>query len=341
MANEIYYIGANDEHGINPPTAGKRTPTMPNLDRSIYENEFNRAAKIYFIEALFRNGFSVYDVKPELRDISINERVRRVNRQNLTALVTFAYNAYGEVFNSASGVGTYYSPLNPQSTQSRQLAENIYGELVQGTPQRPRGVNQLDIGILSSVNCPSALVEAGFMTNLQEARRMINPLFQIEVGEESCQGVCQYLGVDFIPRDIRYPVLRNGSRSNYVFLLQFILNQNGANLTVDGVFGNRTAEAVRNFQENNSLAVDGIVGTNTWRTLLTMAPYPILRNGSRGVYVTFLQQLLESNLIPVGNIDGIFGNQTETAVRQFQENNNLSVDGIVGPITWRSLAQID
>ena len=94
MANEIYYIGANDEHGVNPPTPGKRTPIMPGLNRSIYENEFNRAAKNAFIEALFRNGFSVYDVKPELYDVSINERVRRINRQNLTLVVTFAYNAY-------------------------------------------------------------------------------------------------------------------------------------------------------------------------------------------------------------------------------------------------------
>lgn len=30
MANASdYYIGANDEHGLNPPTAGKRTPVMP------------------------------------------------------------------------------------------------------------------------------------------------------------------------------------------------------------------------------------------------------------------------------------------------------------------------
>ena len=29
MANEDFLIGANDEHGVNPPTAGKRTPEMP------------------------------------------------------------------------------------------------------------------------------------------------------------------------------------------------------------------------------------------------------------------------------------------------------------------------
>ena len=343
MANEDFLIGANDEHGVNPPTAGKRTPEMPSLNRQIYENEFNRAAKNKFIEACMRQDFSVYDVKPEQQDISISQRINRINAQNLTLLVTFAYNAYGETFNNASGVETFYSPLNPKATQSRNLAENLYAELIQGTTQNGRGVKTLDVGVLSNVNCTSSLIEAGFMTNLREARLMINPLFQTEVGEEACHGVCNFLGVNYIPRNNlnNYPFLRSGDRGNFVYLLQFILNQYGYNLSVDGIFGSRTLNAVRDFQQNNSLNVDGLVGTNTWRTLLTLPPYPLLREGSRGAYVKFLQQLLESNLYPVGNIDGIFGSRTLNAVRSFQEANNLTVDGLVGNNTWAALTTLD
>lgn len=339
MANDMYYIGANDEHGIQPPTPGKRTPVVPGLDRQIYENEFNRAAKNKFIEACLRQGFSVYDVKPELYDVSIDERVRRINRQNLTALVTFAYNAYGDSFNSASGLEVFYSPSNPQASESRRLAEDMYEELIQGTSQNGRGVKTLDVGVLSNVNCISSLIEAGFMTNLREAQLMINPLFQTEVGEEACHGVCNFLGVSYLPRNnlSNYPLLRRGSDNNFVFLLQFILNQYGNNLTVDGIFGSNTERAVRTFQQNNGLSVDGIVGQNTWRTLLNLPPYPLLRRGNSGAYVTFLQQLLESYLIPVGTIDGIFGSRTENAVRQFQQDNNLSVDGVVGNNTWNAL----
>ncbi len=339
MANDNFYIGANDEHGVNPPTPGKRTPVLPGLNRQIYENEFNRSAKNYFIEACLRNGFSVYDVKPELYDVSISERIRRINRQNLTLLVTFAYNAFGEDFNSASGLEVYYSPLNRRATQSQNLAQNLYDSLIRGTQQNGRGVKTLDVGVLSNVNCTSALIEAGFMTNLREARLMINPLFQIEVGEEACEGVCNFLNVDFVPRNnlSNYPLIRNGSRNNFVFLLQFILNQNGYNVSVDGIFGSRTQNAVRNFQQRNGLSVDGIVGQNTWRTLLFLPPYPLLRQGSTGTYVTFLQRLLESNLAPVGTIDGIFGAQTRSAVTTFQQNNSLSADGIVGQNTWNAL----
>lgn len=340
MANEDFYIGANDEHGVNPPTVGKRTPVMPGLNRQIYENEFNRAAKNKFIEACMRQDFSVYDVKPEFQDVSISERVRRINSQNLTLLVTFAYNAYLEEFNSASGLEVFYSPLNARANESRTLAQNLYNQLRLGTEQNLRGVKTLDVGVLSSVNCPSSLIEAGFMTNLREAKLMINPLFQTEVGEEACHGVCDYLGVSYLPRDNinNYPLIKSGSRGNFVFLLQFILNnQYGANLSVDGIFGNNTRNAVLKFQQENSLSADGIVGPNTWKTLLTLPAYPLLREGSRGAYVTLLQQLLESNLYPVGNIDGIFGSRTLSAVRAFQRDNSLTVDGLVGPNTWSAL----
>lgn len=341
MANEDFYIGANDEHGVNPPTPGKRTPFITELGRQIYENEFNRSAKNKFIEACMRQDFSVFDVKSELQDISISERVRRINSQNLTLLVTFAYNAFGDDFNSASGLEVYYSLLNPQVNASRTLSEDIYNRLVQGTYQVGRGVKTIDVGVLSSVNCPSTLIEAGFMTNLREAGLMLNPLFVTEVGEEACQGVCDFLGVSYLPRDnlSLYPLLRTGSSNNFVYLLQFILaNQYGYSLAVDGIFGSRTASAVRDFQANNSLSVDGLVGNNTWKTLLTLPQYPLLREGNRGAYVRFLQQLLESNLYPLGNIDGIFGSQTLNAVRSFQSANNLAVDGIVGPNTWAVLA---
>lgn len=342
MANEDFYIGANDEHGVNPPTPGKRTPYIAELGRQIYENEFNRAAKNAFIEGCMRQDFSVYDVKPEQQDISISQRVQRINSQNLTLLVTFAYNAFGEEFNDASGLEVFYSPLNRRSSESRRLAQNLYDELIKGTSQQGRGVKTLDIGVMSSVNCPSSLIEAGFMTNLKEAMLMINPLFQTEVGEEACHGVCDYLGVNYLPRNnlSNYPLLKIGSRGNFVYLLQFILKENYSyNLSVDGIFGNATLSAVRDFQNSNSLTVDGLVGNNTWKTLLSLPPYPLLRQGDSGAYVKLLQQLLESKLIAVNGIDGIFGSKTLAAVRLFQQEKGLDVDGLVGNNTWSALVE--
>ena len=340
-----YYIGANDEHGQNPFTAGKRTPVMPYLNVPFYENQFNRPTKIKFLEACLRNGFAVYDVKPELTDTAVSTRVARINRQNLTLLVTYGYNAFGSgtTFNSAQGISTFYSTRNVRRTQSRALAEDVYEQLLQGTGQQGRGVSTLtDVGVLESVNCTSILVEPGFMTNFNEAKLMRDPDYQTEVAEETCKGVCLFLGQTYLPRDnvANYPTLRSGSQSNFVYLLQYMLTQNGYNISVDGSFGPNTLNAVTAFQTANGLTADGIVGANTWRTLLVLPPQPTIRQGSRGTYVRYLQEKLTSKLYPLGNVDGVFGNATRTAVIEFQNENGLTADGIVGPITWQAVTQI-
>ena len=67
--------------------------------------------------------------------------------------------------------------------------------------------------------------------------------------------------------NIAYPVLRKGSKGVYVEVLQKKLNDAGYNLAVDGDFGNKTLEAVKDYQKVNGLVVDGIVGAKTWEKL--------------------------------------------------------------------------
>ena len=65
--------------------------------------------------------------------------------------------------------------------------------------------------------------------------------------------------------------------------------------------------------------------------------YPLIRQGSRGVYVMVLQDALNYLGYNTGNIDGIFGSKTRNTVIRFQRANGLSQDGIVGCKTWRSI----
>jgi peptidoglycan hydrolase-like protein with peptidoglycan-binding domain len=66
----------------------------------------------------------------------------------------------------------------------------------------------------------------------------------------------------------------------------------------------------------------------------------ILRRGMRGKDVEELQNKLASLGYNVGPIDGIFGRLTEQAVIQFQKDNGLKVDGIVGPQTFDMLERL-
>lgn len=342
MANASnFLIGANDEHGLNPPTLGKRTPTMPYIGRSFYENEFNRQAKYAFILACLRCGFRVYDVHPEVQDISVSTRVVRTNRAGVSLVVTFAYNASGDgaQFDNAQGIEVYYSPYNSYSNQSRVLSQDVYNKVVEFTGRPGRKVGTLSVGMLSNVRCPATLIEAGFMTNFNEAKLMLNPTFVLNVGEGACAGVCEYLGVTYVERSIaNYPVIRQGSRGNFVSILQYLLNMYGFNLTIDGIFGAGTARAVQQFQTNNNLTTDGIVGRQTWQALLNLNPSSVvLRRGSRASAVMYLQRLLLSYLYPITSLDGVFGAETERAVKAFQTENGLTADGIVGGATWRAL----
>ena len=63
-------------------------------------------------------------------------------------------------------------------------------------------------------------------------------------------------------------LIKRGSISTYVLIAQDDLNTLGYRTGgLDGIFGSQTEQAVRNYQRARGLAVDGIVGCNTWRSL--------------------------------------------------------------------------
>lgn len=71
----------------------------------------------------------------------------------------------------------------------------------------------------------------------------------------------------------------------------------------------------------------------------TSGGYPTLKQGSLSVYVLIAQDDLNTLGYTTGGLDGIFGNQTRIAVRNYQLSRGLSVDGIIGCNTWRSLQE--
>lgn len=272
MKNSDYLIAGNDEHGLAPlATPGKRTPYIENIGRSFYENEFNKEAKRYFLEACKRQGFNILDVKPSNYDVNLSTRAQIVNNKRPNLIVTFAYNGYGDgtKFNSVNGFEIIYSTLSKERDKSKALANNILSYMKEGTNQRNRGIITGNYYMLYAVSCPSVIVESGFMTNLIEAKRMMDPDYQKEVGEECCKGVCKYLGVTYKKGANRtYPTIKKGSKGDIVNYLQYKLFSRLYNPgTIDGIFGNNTVKAVKEFQKDNNLDVDGIVGNKTWAKL--------------------------------------------------------------------------
>ena len=110
---------------------------------------------------------------------------------------------------------------------------------------------------------------------------------------------------------------------------------------VDGITGPWTQQAVRTFQAQHKLTVDGIAGRQT-RAALGKRGKPNLgarpmRRGQRGWDVAALQFLLHERGFEPGGFDGGFGPKTENAVRRFQSAAHLRVDGVAGPATLNAL----
>ncbi|HLX26072.1 MAG TPA: peptidoglycan-binding protein [Candidatus Cybelea sp.] len=110
---------------------------------------------------------------------------------------------------------------------------------------------------------------------------------------------------------------------------------------ITGTFDSSLETAVKNFQQSQGLAVDGIVGPQTWSALPSYREAsPRLQQGSNGPGVAWLQKTLSGANVAVmfapytGAIDGIFGPATAAAVRALQTWAGVPVDGIVGDITW-------
>ncbi|WP_239145913.1 peptidoglycan-binding domain-containing protein [Actinoplanes couchii] len=140
-----------------------------------------------------------------------------------------------------------------------------------------------------------------------------------------------------------WPLVSRGDDVHPVTSLQYHLRQRGHTVDVDGEFGSETDAAVRAFQKDRQLTVDGIVGPLTWQALVTT-----VRRDDRGDAVRSVQEEFQfrngsgdPNKAPL--VDGVFGPKTEAAVRNWQhfvrdhDEPSMAVDGIVGKMTWQSL----
>lgn len=172
-------------------------------------------------------------------------------------------------------------------------------------------------------------------------------------------------------------ILKKGMRGDDVRRMQEMLIHLGYGQLLqpdgaDGDFGNNTYNAVVQFQMENGLFVDGEAGPDTLGKMQEMANVEnqqavkpqepaeqnqngselpknedmipeigvkMIRNGDKGNMVKLAQSCLSCLGFSV-SIDGIFGNEFEKKVRQFQTDKSLESDGIIGEETWKQLLNI-
>lgn len=133
----------------------------------------------------------------------------------------------------------------------------------------------------------------------------------------------------------------------------------------DGIFGDATRVSLEAFQRKYGLPVTGVADAETWARLFdeylagveaATRPAPVyvfprfppdysVGRGDASIVVAVIQMLLRDVIILYGEdatrlpLDGVYGELTEEAVRDFQRIQRLPVDGRVDRVTWNRLAE--
>jgi peptidoglycan hydrolase-like protein with peptidoglycan-binding domain len=165
-----------------------------------------------------------------------------------------------------------------------------------------------------------------------EAKKEYQPIAKLFPGEDL------FPRLNNVPEQKDNPIpeyLRNGVEHPVVASLQERLMNLGFmdNDEPTHYFGNVTEAAVKVYQRQNGLTQDGIVGSETFTSIMSpAAKYYAVSNGVSGDDISRIQTRLYElgYLANASQVSGSFGDETETAVKKLQEVNGLNIDGKVG-----------
>ncbi len=295
-------------------------------------------------------------------------------RANILAIVSYALNRVYTEFYRSRGYDfdiTNDTAYDQAFVHGRNYFDNvsrIVDELFNDYLRRPGFVEPLAAKFCNGTTVTCQGLSQWGSQNLAQQGYNANQILQSYYGN-----------VEIVPnapvRGIRssYPgsPLQRGSSGPSVVVLQTALNRIAQDYpaipkipTVDGIYGSRTENAVRSFQEIFDLTPDGIVGRATWYRIVRLytavtrlselrsqgqqfyainwSPPTVLQIGNSGDKVRFLQYMLSVlseyiPAIPTVTVDGIYGPATRAAVLAFQRRYGLPETGTVGATTWDTL----
>ena len=265
---------------------GGHVPKVTGARGLIDELTEDRKVKDSAIKYLRQLGCEVYDVTPNDNTPTLSsELAYGVNRANILGVDLFISIHFNKAYDIYNGcLGTEVCVYSPFDTAQRVV--NCLASL--GFKNRGQKVRN-NLYELNHTKMKAMIIEVCFVeatgdvalykklghdligktiaqaiTNKNITIPTVKPIVNnIDNWLRRLQEECNKQGFN------SYPTLKKGARGNITKLLQEKLVSYGYNTNgVDGIFGSGTEKAVISFQRTNGLAVDGIVGKNTWKELL-------------------------------------------------------------------------
>lgn len=173
-------------HGIDTP--GKRSPVWSN-GTQLFEWKFNRNIVDYIIGYLQVANISYVKLIEESQDISLKERVDRINtiyKENKDKYKVYLISIHGNAADNAPTANGIEVFTSIGETKSDTIAEVFYSKLKNlGWKMRPnrsnKGGKEENFYILKNSHCPAVLTENGFYTNEEECKKMLEFYWQKEI----------------------------------------------------------------------------------------------------------------------------------------------------------------
>ena len=211
-----------------------------------------------------------------------NEDGDKIMRQNVAESNAWGADVhYISHTNAANGTVKGYRPIYfTGSAKGKKLAEIMVKYRKQIYPYSVVLNNRTDLYELKNTNAVAFYEEHVFHDNLEDATWFHTHMN--EIAESAAKGLCEYFGIPYVAPAVApstpvvtTTILRKGSAGPEVKSLQKKLLQIGYYLGsygADGDYGDATVTAVRKFQKDNSLAVDGEAGPNTLAAVNKVLP---------------------------------------------------------------------
>lgn len=209
-----YKVSIDAGHGLN--TSGKRTPKL-NKDliinnkvvkkkgQIIHEFEFNISVAKALKKALERCGVEAKIVNDETgkADTPLNTRAIRANSYDSDLHISCHYNAVGSCASFQTRChGLLVLKTVNRSSKTDKLANCVH-ESIKGNYSHDYGVgidknwSGFTLAILRQTKMPAILIEFGFMDYEKEAMKMLYPNWYEKLAEDTCKGICKYLGITY------------------------------------------------------------------------------------------------------------------------------------------------
>ncbi len=309
-------FGIDSGHNCPPDTGARGIKVEDNLTLDVGNRVITK------LRAL---GHDVVVCKPSSANTvteSLSKRCATANASRVDTYVSIHFNAFNGQANGTEVFAT--------SDAGRKIAKPVLDEIVK-LGFFNRGVKSgSHLYVLKNTNMPAILIECCFIDSAKDMN-LFNPEAMANSIVKGLTGTLPTSPVTPVPDEednIDTTIKRLQQNLNRLK----VTDKNGKTLVEDGINGANTKSATEKFQTIIGVQPTGIADTNTWNAINVILAKRIIRvNHAGGAVVRYLQYRIGVE------IDGVYGPQTEAAIKNFQRQNGLEADGIVGPASWQKL----